>query len=86
MSQARLIIDPSSQMEIIMKIRATLISTILFSLIASTAMAERIHVASNGTVVQSVERLTNAVEAAGARVFTTVDFARGNASVGEVAP
>ncbi|MCG6903759.1 MAG: DUF302 domain-containing protein [Rhodobacter sp.] len=46
-------------------------------------MAERINVASNATVEQSVERLTRAVEAAGARVFTTVDFAQGNASVGE---
>jgi uncharacterized protein (DUF302 family) len=66
-----------------MKIRAPFTSAVLFSLITSTAMAERINVASNATVSQSVERLTNAVEAAGARVFTTVDFAQGSASVGE---
>lgn len=66
-----------------MKIRTPFISAALFSLIASTAMAERINVASNASVDQSVERLTTAVTAAGARVFTTVDFARGNASVGE---
>ncbi len=50
---------------------------------AGTAMAERINVASNADVVTSVERLTNAVETAGARIFTTVDFAEGSASVGE---
>lgn len=61
----------------------TLASTVLFSLIASTAMAERVNIASNVSVQQSVDRLTKAVEAAGARVFTTVDFAKGNASVGE---
>jgi len=61
----------------------TLASAAFFSLIASTAMAERINIASNASVQQSVERLTQAVEAAGARVFTIVDFARGNASVGE---
>lgn len=59
-------------------------STVLFSLIASTAMAERVNIASDATVDVSVERLTTAVEAAGARVFTKVDFAKGNASVGEV--
>lgn len=62
---------------------ATLASTALFGLIASTAMADRINIASNASVSESVERLTEAVEAAGARVFTAVDFARGNASVGE---
>jgi len=61
-----------------------IVSAILFSLVSSTAMAERVNIASNATVPQSVERLTNAVEAAGARVFTTVDFAQGSASVGEV--
>ena len=62
---------------------ATLTSSVLLTLIASTAMAERVDIASNATVQQSVERLTEAVEASGARVFTTVDFALGNASVGE---
>ncbi len=66
-----------------MNIRAPLLTAALFSLIASTAMAERINVASNTTVAQSVGRLTTAVEAAGARVFNTIDFAQGNASVGE---
>lgn len=49
---------------------------------AGTAMAERINVASNANVAISVERLTDAVETAGARVFNTIDFAAGNASVG----
>jgi uncharacterized protein (DUF302 family) len=61
----------------------TLETAIIFSLAASTAMAERINVASNATVQQSVDRLTSAVEAAGAKIFTTVDFAKGAASVGE---
>lgn len=61
----------------------TLGTAIIFSLAASTAMAERINVASDATVGQSVDRLTAAVEAAGAKVFTTVDFARGAATVGQ---
>ena len=61
----------------------TLGTAIIFSLAAGTAMAERINVASNATVQQSVDRLTSAVEAAGARIFTTVDFAQGNAAGGE---
>lgn len=61
----------------------TLGTAILIGLAASTAMAERINIASNASVETSVERLTGAVEAAGARVFTIVDFAQGNASVGE---
>jgi hypothetical protein len=61
----------------------TLETAIIFSLAASTAMAERINVASNATVQQSVDRLTSAVEAAGAKIFTTVDFAQGATSVGE---
>ena len=58
-------------------------SAIFLSLIASTAMAERINIASNVSVEQSVQRLTQAVESAGARVFNTIDFAQGNKSVGE---
>lgn len=50
---------------------------------AEAAMAERINVASNANVATSVERLTDAVETAGARVFNVIDFAQGNASVGE---
>lgn len=50
---------------------------------AGAAMAERINVASNANVATSVDRLTGAVEKAGARVFTKVDFAQGSASVGE---
>lgn len=61
----------------------TLGTAILFSLVASTAMAERINVASNATVQKSVDRLTSAVTAAGARVFATVDFEQGAASVGQ---
>ena len=48
---------------------------------AGTAMAERINVASSSDVATSVERLTDAVETAGARVFNTIDFSAGNASV-----
>ncbi|WP_146347972.1 DUF302 domain-containing protein [Phaeobacter marinintestinus] len=61
----------------------TLVSACLITFAANTAMAERINVASNADVGQSVDRLTQAVEAAGAQVFTTVDFAKGAASVGE---
>ena len=50
---------------------------------AGAAMAERINVASNANVATSVDRLTGAVEKAGARLFTKVDFAQGSASVGE---
>lgn len=46
-------------------------------------MAERATVASNAGVEESVKRLTDAVENAGARVFNTIDFAAGNASVGK---
>lgn len=66
-----------------MRIHHTITSAILFTLIASTAMAERINVASNTDVAQSVERLTVAVESTGARVFNKIDFAQGNASVGK---
>ncbi|KHQ50725.1 MULTISPECIES: DUF302 domain-containing protein [Mameliella] len=62
----------------------TLISIALFAAaVAGTAMADRVNVASDADVATSVERLTKAVEMAGARVFTTVDFAAGSASVGE---
>lgn len=50
---------------------------------AGTAMADRINVASNANVATSVERLSDAVEVAGARIFNVIDFAQGNASVGE---
>ena len=50
---------------------------------AGTAMAERINVASNANVATSVERLTNAVKMAGVRIFNVIDFAQGNASVGQ---
>ena len=66
-----------------MKSLFTAAAAILFSLTASTAMAERINVASNASVEQSVKRLTQAVEKAGARIFNTIDFAAGNASVGK---
>ena len=65
-----------------MKNLKILASTLLLILAASTAMAERVTIASNATVDQSVARLTQAVETAGGTVFTTVDFAQGSASVG----
>lgn len=66
-----------------MKKNVTFATAVLINIIGSTAMAERINVASSSDVGQSVERLTTAVEAAGARVFNTIDFAQGNASVGK---
>ena len=53
---------------------------------AGATRAERINVANDGSVARSVARLTDAVESAGARVFTTFDFARGSASVGQTLP
>lgn len=61
----------------------TLTTTIAFGLAASTAMADRINIASDAPVALSVDRLVGAVEAAGARVFTIVDFQHGAQSVGE---
>lgn len=61
----------------------TLVCAFAISLAASTAMAERVNVSSNASVDQSVERLVQAVDAAGARVFATVDFQQGAGSVGE---
>lgn len=61
----------------------TILSALTLSLAASTTMADRVNVSSHGSVAQSVERLTQAVEAAGARIFNTIDFAAGNASVGQ---
>ena len=60
-----------------------LASALVITLTAGAAMAERINMTSNASVATSVERLTNAVEAAGARVFATVDFQQGAKSVGE---
>jgi len=60
-----------------------LASALVITLTAGAAMAERINMTSNASVATSVERLTNAVKAAGARVFTTVDFQKGAKSVGE---
>lgn len=53
------------------------------TLAASSAMADRITLSSNADVATSVSRLTGAVEDAGARVFSTVDFSQGAASVGQ---
>ncbi|MEP2533363.1 DUF302 domain-containing protein [Shimia sp.] len=64
------------------KITATA-TVLMFGGAVSAAMADRVNVASDANVARSVERLNTAVEAAGARVFTTVDFQRGAASVGE---
>jgi len=57
-------------------------STIAACVIATTAQAENITVKSAVSVDQAVGRLTQAVEDAGARVFTTVNFAQGSTSVG----
>lgn len=66
-----------------MKKLKTLTAAITFGLAASSAMAERVNVASNSDVQKSVARLTQAVETAGATVFATVNFSKGAASVGE---
>jgi len=60
-----------------------LASALVITLTAGAAMAERINMTSNASVATSVERLTNAVKASGARVFATVDFQQGAKSVGE---
>lgn len=50
-------------------------------------LAEPVRVASAVPVAEAVSRLTGAVEAAGARVFQTIDFQAGNARVGiEIPP
>jgi uncharacterized protein (DUF302 family) len=69
--------------ERIMKPFKTLAVAAVVSLTASTLMAERISVSSNANVDQSVGRLEAAVTAAGARVFTKVDFAKGANTQGE---
>ena len=61
----------------------TLVYAVFLTLPAGATMAERVNIASNATVQISVERLTDAVQRAGARVFATVDFAKGAASVGQ---
>ena len=60
-----------------------LASALVITLTAGAATAERINMTSNASVATSVERLTNAVKASGARVFATVDFQQGAKSVGE---
>jgi uncharacterized protein (DUF302 family) len=49
---------------------------------AGIVSAETIKVPSTVPVAQAVERLTDAVNANGARVFNVVDYAQGSASVG----
>lgn len=65
------------------KFANTIGTAMVIALSAGGAMAERVNVSLNGTVEQSVARLVEAVEGAGARVFATVDFSQGAASVGE---
>lgn len=60
-----------------------LVTTIAFSLVAGTAMAERVNVTSNADVEHSVGRLVQAVQANGAKVFAKVDFAQGARTMGE---
>ena len=61
-----------------------LILAMIMSRAAIFAMAERIYVSSDAVVADSVKRLINAVEGAGAMLFVTVDFALGAQSVGEI--
>ncbi|MCP5085236.1 MAG: DUF302 domain-containing protein [Rhodobacteraceae bacterium] len=49
---------------------------------AATASADPISIRTSHSVDQSVARLTQAVQDAGYRVFTTVDFSKGSAQVG----
>ena len=66
-----------------MKPIQSLVAGLVVTMAAWPALADRINVASNAPVAESVTRLVNAVEAAGARVFTTVDFAAGARTQGE---
>lgn len=52
-------------------------------MMATSANADAVKVESNYNVDQSVMRLKGAVEKAGAKVFTEINFAAGAASVGE---
>lgn len=52
-------------------------------LTATSTRAETVRVASSVSVNEAVARLTAAVDAAGAQVFTTVNYAAGAASVGD---
>ncbi len=52
-------------------------------LLALPAKAANIKVASELPVAQAVEKMKGAIEQAGARIFTTVDYAKGAASVGQ---
>lgn len=56
-------------------------ATLAFTVFAGEAMADRVTVSSDANVEQSVQRLLQAVEAQGARVFTTVNFQAGARSV-----
>lgn len=57
--------------------------TAALAVAAGPAMADRVTIASDAGVDASVARFVTAVEAAGARVFTTVDFRKGAATNGE---
>ena len=62
----------------------TAVTALQVSVLHMSAFAEdgRVKVASNVTVNEAVMRLKGAVEKAGARVFSIVDYAKGTASVG----
>lgn len=62
--------------------RNLLAATLGIGLAATSALAERINMTSNASVEASVNRLTQAVDKAGARVFAVVNFSEGSASVG----
>lgn len=61
----------------------TLAATLALGLSAGAVSAERVNIASDATVSVSVDRLIKAVDAAGARVFTVVDFQKGASTQGE---
>lgn len=61
--------------------QSILMVTVLAALPAA-GMAEPVVVPSSGAVPETVQRLTDAIEAAGAQVFGVVDFGQGARSVG----
>ena len=58
----------------------------LFSITATLAHAEVIKVASPYSVAESLDRLSDVVAGAGARVFARVEHAKGAASIGQDLP
>lgn len=56
---------------------------VIFACLPTAALAEPVIVPANGSVSDTVQRLTASVEGVGARVFHVVDFGAGIRSVGE---